>query len=508
MSAAASPPQLAAVDLGTNSFHLVVVRPTGPDGEFQVLDRLKVPVRLGEGLDADDHLRPDAQDRALACLEQFGQRLQGLPRGAVRAVGTNTLRRARNALPFLTRARAALGHKIEVITGTEEARLIFRGVNRDLSGPGRRLVVDIGGGSTELIVGDPDGPLLLESREMGCVRWTQRYFPKGQISEKAYEEALVAARLQLRECARPLRRLGWAQAAGSSGTIRAVGRALEAVGRPGPITAAGIAALAERLIEAKRVDKAVLPGIGGSRASVFPGGLAILAAVFADLQLEGMAPAPSALREGVILELLGGSPEDVRAAAVTGLCRRAGVDLPHARRVRRTAEALFDEVAAAWSLTRHRHRCLLGWAAELHEVGVFINHDDNHVHGAYLVRHAELPGFNRQDQAALSALVLAAHGDLDEARLREEYPGRTPPLLRLAAVLRIAIRLHRSRSERDLPPLRLQASGDALQLGLPDGYLAAHPLTRADLQAEQRDLAAAGLTLLLTGVPDEVRPEI
>lgn len=491
-----SPPEartLAAVDLGSNSFHMVVAR-VRPEGELELLDRIKRTVRLREGLDAAGNLSPEAQARAIGCLELFGQRLAGLPREDVRAVGTNTLRRARNGLPFLIRARKALGHKIEVISGREEARLIYRGVAHELTGEGNRLVVDIGGGSTELIVGAGTAPIDLSSRELGCVSWSQRYFPDGKLRKGAFDRAETDGKLRLQDGIGRLRTLGWREAVGSSGTIRAIGKVSEAMGLGQEITPAVLDTLRDAAVARRTVARLDLPGLSESRRPVFAGGLAVLRAVFHQLGIQRMTPARYALREGVLIELHGRLHDrDPRDAAVLGFAQRCGVDLAHARNVAETAQALFDQVAPAWGLTAHRHRRLLGWAAMLHECGIFVTHNGHHRHGAYLLRHSDLPGFSRQDQAVLGALVLCHRKRLTERRVTTIYPGRARPVLQLAALLRLSVRLHRSRSAP--PTTRLKAEGDALVLRLPKGFLAAHPLTRADLAQETEELAGAGLAL-------------
>lgn len=491
---------VAAVDLGSNSFHMVVARVTDDGRAFSVVDRIRENVRLGAGIDPLGRLTPEVQDRALATLRVFGQRLAHLEPHQVRAVGTNTLRQAQNAEPFLRRARAALGHKIDLISGREEARLIYRGVSHDLHLPGRRLVVDIGGGSTELIIGEGEHPVDLESRQMGCVSWSMRFFPEGKITRKAREEAVVAARLELQACKRRLRGLGWDHAVGSSGTINAIDRIIVANGLGPCISREAIDGLWRRLIDARRMDRVQLADLPEKRRSVLPGGLAVLEAVFSALKVERMSAAAGALREGVMLDLLGARRhEDVRALTVDSLEERFGVDRAQAARVAETALIFFDAVARPWGLSP-RHRGLLGWAARLHEVGVFLNHSSYHRHGAYVLKHADLPGFARQDQEALSALVLCQRGNATEARVREAYSGDAQSMARLVALLRLSLRLHRSRSEAPLGTVGLSVRDNIMLLAVPHTYLRAHPLTRAELQAEADQLPALGLTLTVAEV--------
>ena len=489
------PPTVAAVDLGSNSFHMVVARVVGRD--FQVLDRVKHPVRLAAGLDARGKLTVAAQHRALDCLAAFGERVADLPLGSVRAVGTNSLRKAHNTLPFLVRASAALGHPIEVISGREEARLIYLGVCRELHAPGRRLVVDIGGGSTELIIGEGEEPLLLDSLTMGCVSWSTRFFPEGDIKREGMKRAMTAANLELETVADQYRGAGFESAVGSSGTILAVERILIESGlSPEGITVPGLKKLRAALITAGRMGAVRLPGLQRDRRAVLPGGVALLSAVMESLGISRMSTSPSALREGVLVDLLGRfRHEDVREHAISELAGRFGVELSQAARVSATALELFDQVSKPWGLDPERHRELLGWAAIVHEVGLFIAWPSHHKHGAYILAHADLPGFSRPEQEALAALVLGHRGKLDAERVKATAPSPPPELDRLMVLLRLSCRLHRSRAPRPLPPLSLSVVGNGLSLNFPEGFLAERPLTLADLREEAEMLAPAGFVL-------------
>jgi len=311
----AAPAELAALDLGSNSFHLLVVQAN--QGRVQVVDKIKEMVRLAEGLDADDNLLEPVAQRALACLERLGQRLRDLPAENVRVVATNTLRRANNAADFIVRAEAALGHTVEVISGREEARLIYLGVSHALENQHeRRLVVDIGGGSTELILGRRFEPELMESLYMGCVGLSRRYFPDGEIRASAFQQAVDHARQELEPVRRAYRDTGWNTAVGASGTILAAQEVLNHMGRdPGGITLNGLEQIRRALVHARDASKLTLPGLPAERAPVFPGGLAILYAIFESLDVERMQATSGALREGVIHDLLGRAQhQDVREA--------------------------------------------------------------------------------------------------------------------------------------------------------------------------------------------------
>lgn len=485
----------AAADLGSNSFHLIVAR-VGEGGQLVIVDRLRERVRLGAGLDKDDELSEEAQDEALACLEQFGQRIRHLPKDQVRIVGTNALRKARNAGDFKKLARAVLGHRVDVISGREEARLIYQGVAHDFQDQGRRLLVDIGGGSTEVIIGEGFEPKLLESLYMGCISHSERYFPRGRIDRKGMSDAIDAASLELRPIKRQYRELGWQHAVGSSGTILQIERILVGEGytRSG-ITLKELKRLKGEVIDAGRVQELELEGLKKERASVLPGGLAILIAVFEALRIEEMTVVESALREGVLYDLVGRrTKKDIREDSLRRFSEQFAIDRAHAARVEATALGLFDQVAKEWKLGDFP-RQVLSWAARLHELGTFLSHASYHKHGAYLLRHADLPGFSRDEQQILAGLVLLHRGKLTESRRDEVGPVLTTSIVRTALLLRLAVRLHRSRDPEPLPPLQLEVDDDELDLTIGEKWLKDHSLTEADLDEEARAFKAAGFRL-------------
>jgi len=484
------------VDLGSNSFHMVVARVE--EGHVHVVDRLKERVGLAAGLDDQGDLTREAQRRALACLARFGQRLRDMPARNVRAVGTNALRRARNVREFLARAEPVLGHAIEVIPGREEARLIYLGVaHARQDDPGRRLVVDIGGGSTECIIGRRFEPIVTDSLDMGCVTMSLRHFADGRITRKSMQRAQVAARLELRPIRRRYRRLGWSVCLGSSGTILAVEQILRESGwSDHGVTRKGLRRLRDAMIDAGRSDRIELPGLDAERATVLPGGVAILSAVVEGLKITRVLPSSGALREGVVHDLLGRfGHEDARDRSIRRFARRHGADAAQAARVEATAAKLLRGVAGNWELNGDEHRKFLAWAAQSHEAGLSVAYSGHHRHGAYLVANSDLPGFARDDQTALATLVLGHRRKLQ----REAFDGlpgdSSRRLLRLCVLLRIAVLLHRSRTDRRAPSLQLRAHEDGLDARFPDGWLDRHPLTRADLDEERTLLADAGFQL-------------
>jgi exopolyphosphatase/guanosine-5'-triphosphate,3'-diphosphate pyrophosphatase len=473
---------------------MVLARADG-EGRLTFVDRHKEYVRLAGGLDADNHLSSEAIQRALACLSRFGDRLNELGPSQVRIVGTNTLRKARNSVEFLEPAESVLGHRIDIISGLEEARLVYKGVCCDFDRSGSRLVVDIGGGSTELILGSGREPSTLDSLYMGCVSWTQRFFPDGLITKKAQHQAFMAARRELGSSMRRYR--GQFQfAVGSSGTINAIERCLIQSGMsPDGITPEALKALEARLRDFGRNESIKLPGISPERSQVLPGGLAVLKAVVHTLQVEQMIASTTALREGILVDLIGRTQTgDVRSRTVSRLVDRFQVDTHHASRVRDTALMLYDQVADEWDLHDPELRLLLEWAAEVHEIGLFMGYSGHHKHGSYVLAHADLAGFSRQEQRALAALVLGHRGRFSADRLEQLRPRRHIPY-RLISILRVAVRLHRRRSSKPLPPIQTAVDGQILRLTFPEGWLAERPLTATDLELEKERCKAVGLEL-------------
>lgn len=488
-------PLIAAIDLGSNSFHMILARID--QGEIRVLERLGDKVQLAAGLDDQRQLSEEAMQRGLVCLGRFAQMITDLPQGAVRIVGTNALREAVNRRVFIQRAEALLQHPVEVISGREEARLIYLGVSHSMpASQGKRLVVDIGGGSTEFIVGQRFEPLVLESLQMGCVSYTQRFFRDGRISPGRYAQAYTAARLELMGIEHGLHRHGWQEALGASGTVRAIGLAIKSGGLGnGEINLDGLAWLKRKLLKLSDVDKIDLDGIKPDRRAIFPAGLAILEAIFDALGLTQMVHSEGALREGVLYDLIGRHlHEDVRERTLSALMERYHVDTEQAARVEAKAVSALQQVAADWGLQDEWHLELLSWAARVHEIGLDIAHYQYHKHGAYLIEHSELAGFSRQDQLMLALLVRGHRRGIPKDRFAE-LGAEGEKLLRLCVLLRFAILFHHIRGIREMPRVQLRAGAQHLNVRFPDGWLEKNPLTVADFAQEAEWLAKAGFRL-------------
>ncbi|AHF04374.1 exopolyphosphatase [Marichromatium purpuratum 984] len=490
------PQVVAAVDLGSNSFHMIVAQVD--DGHMRITDRLKEMVRLGAGLRADKTLDPEVETRAIACLERFGQRLRSLPPGTVRAVGTNTLRQINPECGFVERAEAALGHPVDVIAGREEARLIYLGVAHGLAaGAERRLVVDIGGGSTEIIIGMGFSPRLRESLHMGCVSMSQRYFEDGRITARAMEKATLAGALEVRPVRELFRQSRWQTAVGTSGTIRAIAAVVRAEGWcDDGISAAALSRLREALVARGRVAALDFKGLSEERRPVFAGGVAVLCAIFETLGIEHLQVCDYALREGLIYEMAGRDQhEDVRERTVTTLSRQFQIDQTHAQRVRASALDLLRQLVTAWSLQDPTHQLMLGWAARLHEIGLLVAHSQYQKHGAYLLRNADLPGFTRREQAVLAALVLGHRRKFPTQEIQSLPESLRESTEWLCLILRLAVLMRRARSDERKPCPEIEAGERTLVLRFPDGWLEAHPLNRLELEQEAERLANAGFSL-------------
>ncbi len=449
--------RLAAVDLGSNSFRLEIGRVD--HGQFFRTEYLKETVRQGNGLDENRNLMPDAIQRGLDCLARFGERLAGFKKSEVRAVATQTLREARNRDEFLARANKVLGFPIDVISGREEARLIYQGVAHMLPvSVERRLVLDIGGRSTELILGHGLEPKEMESYRVGSIAWSTRYFPQGQFTPRAFQMAEIATKAVLDEAMNTYRRDGWDVAYGSAGTVGAVGDVLIAAGWPAAtVSRAGLDWLLDKLLLAQNADRLKMPGMRDDRRPIIGGGLSILRAVFDLLQIDELHLASGGLRHGLICDLMGGTDghANLPSLSIGRLASRFGVDAVHGNRVAVVASQLFGQLRAS-ALVRpddeaERHLRKLGWAAQLHEIGAHISHNDYHKHGAYILDNADAMGLTQTELHRLSLLVLGHRGKLRKLDVDFDDVAFISQLM----ALRLAVILCHARREPDTQGLQL-----------------------------------------------------
>lgn len=492
----------AAIDLGSNSFHMAVAGATS--SHLQMIDKVRKPVRLGAGLDEKHNITTETMNRALECLEIFQQRLRGVPRDQIRAVGTNTMRRARNAKEFNDAAEDILGIPIEIISGREEARLIYSGVTYGVRDQKKRLIIDIGGGSTEFIAGSGIKPDLMESVNMGCVSFSQRWFNETDNLERRFEKAIKQAQVETQPLISQYLKHGWDHCVGSSGTIKAAERillGLELCDRG--IDRDGLEKTIKQICKKGPVVTGNIESISSDRQAVILGGLAVLLACMRSLKIDFMSVSHSALREGVIVDLGGETlNEHVRHNAVSEMQRRFQIDTDQALRVSNTADAFFHHTRKVWNLSGKTDLSALHWATELHEIGLSVSHAQYHKHGDYLLRHADMLGFSRKDQSILASLVRnhrrkicleTVSGMASKDRRRYDY---------LLIILRLAVLFHRTRGSSALPKIDVTAEDKQLTLCMSAKWLDENPLTYTDLLDEIKLISPLGIDLLIEGTRD------
>jgi exopolyphosphatase/guanosine-5'-triphosphate,3'-diphosphate pyrophosphatase len=496
----ASPDTLAAIDMGSNSFHMVVARLV--HGEIRTIEKMGEKVQLGDGLDSKNCLTEEAQERGLECLRRFAQRLNGTPPESVQIVGTNALRVARNANQFMARAEEVLGYPVEVIAGREEARLIYLGVSHTLSDDvGRRLVIDIGGGSTELIIGQRFEPQELESLHMGCVSFRNRYFSDGRITRKQMDNAITHAEQELLSIRKRFRSVGWQSAVGASGSIKAISIVLATLKiTDGTITLNAMEELRRRLVDMGSVEKLGDLGLRPDRQNIFPAGFAILMGAFQSLSIQDMTFADGALREGLLYGIAGRiQHEDVRERSISALQERYHVDQSQGAAVEATAVAAWEQMAGTWGLDTIPDEEVLRWACQLHEIGLTISHSQYHKHGAYLLRYSDMAGFTQQAQLELAVLVRGHRRKFATSIFDGIDSGDRERLRHLCILVRLAVLVQHSRNLEPPPAFTLKPREKGLLLTFPDGWFNERPLTLADLKNEQDYLAKQNFVLELAG---------
>ena len=494
-----SPELVAAVDLGSNSFHMIVCSIN--KGQLKTLDRLREMVRLASGLNHKNVLDEPTQQRALACLERFGQRIQNFPESNVRIVGTNTLRTAKNAEQFLQKAEIAIGYPIHIISGIEEARLIYQGVAHSLqSNANRRMVMDIGGGSTEYIIGTNVLPAQKESLRMGCVTVSNRFFADGEISPQRFQKATIFVNQQLNSYKSLFNHKNWDEAIGASGSIRAIRKVLLATEwSSGGITPEGLEKLKKYVLSCKHSSEIDLPDLDPERLPVFIGGLAILYATFETLNITNMSVSDGALREGLIYDYLGAMfNHDVRSETVKLLSEHYHTDTLQSERIKATVDNILTQLKPFLGAQFKVMAQYLNWAADLHEIGRNIAHSQYHKHGAYIIQHGDLAGFSQQNQNLLSTLVLAHRRKIPAKQIKKLPPPWDNSAIYMIIILRLAVLLLRNRSHTALPDFAIAFEHDKVILQFPEDWLENAPLTQADLTQEADYLAKASITLQLS----------
>ena len=488
---------IAAIDLGSNSFHMVVAEEI--EGQLVILDRIREMVRLAEGLDEKGQLDDVVEQRALDCLSRFGQRIRSLDAHCVSTVGTNTLRRIKNSDDFIFQAEQALGFTIEIISGFEEARLVYQGVAHTLEQDHQsKLIVDIGGGSTELVIGEGFSPQLLNSLEMGCVMMTQKFFADGKIKAKRLQAARIFVLQRMKAVHYSYRKLGWESAIGSSGSIKSIASVIREMKlqKNDGIDRESLVKLVAICSDYKKIKKLDLPGLSEKRQPVFLGGLIVLAGVFEALSIDHMHVSEGALREGLLYDMVGRRQNnDVRNKSVDSLSSRFHADQDHAKRIELTAFDFFEQLKEYWFEDAQHAENLLRWACKLHEIGRNISHSSFQRHSAYIIENADLAGFSRQEQQRLSTIVCAHRGKLLKDSFNNVHKAQRQRSIYLTIVLRLSVIFHRSRIENMLPQIKIVLDDKNLILKLPDQWLNEHPLTINDLEQEAEFLSSLGLNL-------------
>jgi exopolyphosphatase/guanosine-5'-triphosphate,3'-diphosphate pyrophosphatase len=476
----------AALDIGSNSFHLVIARVVA--GSLQTVQKIKHKVRLADGLNNKNMLSDEAMERGLNTLESMAESMQGLSPAHVRVVATHTLRRARNARVFLAKARQVFPFPIEVISGPEEARLIYAGIAHTTETQGHRLIIDIGGGSTEFAVGEDLQPNICKSVQMGCVSYQQRYFPDGKLSKRAFQRAITAARQEIELVVGNLKRFSWDTSIGASGTIRAISAVLSAVAESEndiPITKAGLNELMQHCVDVGHTELITLPGLSEDRRPVFAAGLSILIAIFRSLNIPQLETSSAALREGVLYEIQDlQNNKSIRERTAQSLATRYDVDTHYAKKVWATCIQIFESTAESWSINTWDLRHLLAWSALLHEVGLQINSRGVQRHSSYIIEQTDLPGFNQEQQKLLSTLVRYHRKKIKQAELPNFVNYDEATVMKLLVILRLGILLNINRQETQLPEFKVSVSGDKIVLNFPDNWFDLSPLLLADLEQE------------------------
>ncbi|MFD2179505.1 exopolyphosphatase [Veronia pacifica] len=492
------PREIAAIDLGSNSFHMVVARIVGQG--LQIISRHKQRVRLGAGLDDHDNLDNASITRGVECLAMFSERLKGFEPENVRVAATHTLRQAANAHVFLKRAETVFPYPIEVIPGEEEARLIYLGVSHTQPGEGKRLVVDIGGGSTELVIGNKFDSKLLSSKHMGCVTYNKRFFPDGKLSAKHFAAAELSAEGKLESIAQSYIKKGWESAVGSSGTIKAIKEVIIAQGfDDGDITRKRLEHIIEKLMAFTTLDEIKLPGLPEERVPVFAAGVAILSGTFRALNIDRMVFSDAALREGLLYEMEERfQHSDIRARTAGDLASRYHVDLEHAARVQQVAANLYAQCEPNPGNRKTELGVLLSWAALLHEVGLSISHSGFHKHSAYILQNTNLPGFNQEQQTVLASLTRFHRKSLKLQEMPEFVLFKPKQIYPLIRSLRLACVLNVQRTDEELPDIELSAHEKDWSLTFPEGWLKSNRLLAADLETEKQYWKAAGWSLTIS----------
>jgi len=487
-------PLYAVIDLGSNSFHMLITRLVA-DG-VQTVDKVKRKVRLASGLDEHNQLNEMAMDRGIECLSFFAERLQDISPNNIRIVATATLRIATNADLFLKRAEQVLGYKVELLSGEQEAELIYLGVAHTSDNSARRLVLDIGGASTEIVAGVHFDMAKAVSLNMGCVTYNNQFFTDGRLSQAHFLAAISAAKNQLEPLIETYKSLGWEEVVGGSGTMQALAEVLVFHDKPAIITLTFLHELKDQLIACTTINNITISGLTSERSPVIASGLSILIALFEQFDIHHLQLSSGAIREGLLYEML---PEmrniSIRQRTLASLTQRFHIDTDHAQRVTKQAQHLYQQHGQAWSIANSNFSSLLNACCTLHEIGLLLAFKKHASHGAYILRHADLPGFDQTERQLMMALVASSKGDIDSKAFAHLAIASQKQAFKLLLIFRLAITLCRRRRDDVLPTYNTKSDGDKFTLTLPKQWLNQHPLLVAELNEESIQLETLGLTI-------------
>lgn len=474
----------AAVDLGSNSFHLVIVRVVS--GSVQIIGKVKQKVRLAAGLDDNMVLDEVSMERGWRCLETFAERLQDIPLSNIKVVGTATLRLAKNANVFIEKAQSILNHKLEVISGEEEARQIYLGVAYTSANHGNTLVIDIGGASTEVIIGNDMQPINLVSLDMGCVTFKERFFVNGELTQENAQAAIAQAKRNLLPVIDDFVCFDWEQCLGASGTPQAIVEILVEQGISDAIRLDYLYILLQQCIDCVNIDSLEIDGLIESRRAIFPSGLCILIALFEQLKISEMQISGGALREGLIYGMLEDCEKnDRRSHSLKESIEKFHIDAQQARRVCDVAQNLYTQLCAQTNICNFDAMAVIEAAALLHEIGLHIEYKHYHMHGAYILKHLPLNGYSQMQRKSICHLVQSHRQELDLGLFDHYHPDLQPLLFGLVRIIRLSCLLSIRRKDNVLPPIKLVTQESHWQLIFPEGWLREHPLIDAELANEK-----------------------
>lgn len=481
----------AVIDLGSNSFHMMIVQVVADSA--QVIGRVKRKVRLASGLDDKMMLSDEAMLRGWECLNLFAERLQDIPASNMQITGTATLRLAKNTDVFLHTAEQILGHKIRVISGDIEAQTIYKGVAFTSSGQQKRLVIDIGGASTELVAGEGHTPHISKSINVGCVTYLEQFFPNGILSESNFTNAIAAAEVEIYQIRDLYKDYNWQEEVGASGTIQAIQEILMSQGFDEVITLDRLVSIMQQSITYGTIDNLNIPGLAQERRTVFASGIAILIAIFRQLNLKGMTLAGGALREGLLYSMLPElTQQNVRQRTLNSVMTRYHVDKKHANRVAELAVSIAKQTSSSWDMEQFEALEILRSAALLHEVGLQVAYKGQQLHAGYLLANTNLPGFTMAQKKLLTALVSNHKEDIDQGSLYKQSTTSVLLACRLVRILRLAVILSLRRADEVLPDVKVQVEHEDINLYLPDDWLESNPLSQAELAQEASYQSAQG----------------